>query len=194
MYQPMWRDGQTMGDARRDAVTRYEAIAGRLGHLPPGFRAVDVGAHSGYFSYRMADELGADVLAIDGDPALRDGVAQQGHHERVHASYANLLPGQLPGLGNFDVGLCLSVLHHLHWWPRMIEDLLDACALVFIETAVPGESLSTISARTGPTCEAVEALPGAEVICKVPGFDARFPRPTYVIPGRGAGTLGRPRA
>ena len=55
MYQPLWLDGKTVGDARRDAVTRYEAIRSRLAHLPEGFRMVDVGAHCGYFSYRAAD-------------------------------------------------------------------------------------------------------------------------------------------
>lgn len=193
MYQPLWLDGKTVGDSRRDGIVRYEAIARRLTHLPEGFRAVDVGAHSGYFSYRMADELGADVLAIDGDPALRDGVAAmeagRALPSRVTPAYENLRPGQLPRLGNFDVGLCLSVLHHLPWWPLMIGDLLNACSLVFIECAVPGENLSTISPRTEPTLAAVREIPGAEVICEVPGFDNRFPRPTFVIPGRNPGTV-----
>lgn len=192
MYQPLWLDGKTVGDARRDAVTRYEAIARRIAHLPEGFRMVDVGAHSGYFAYRAADELGADVLAIDGDEALRDGVAAQEAGRtstRVTPVFANLTPGQLPKLGNFDVGLCLSVLHHLPWWPLMIGDMLNACRHVFIECAVPGENLSTISHRTEPTLEAVKALPGAEVICSVPGFDNRFPRPTFFIPGRNPGTV-----
>ena len=193
MYQPLWIDGQTVGDARRDAVTRYEAIASRLGHLPAGFRAVDVGAHSGYFAYRMADELGAEVLAIDGDEALREGVSAMDSgrtRSRVTPAYSNLLPGQLPDLGRFDVGLCLSVLHHLHWWSDMLEDMLDACALVFIETAVPGENLAWISERTEGICAAVKGLRG-EVICEVPGFDERYRRPTYVIPGRGLGTVAR---
>lgn len=188
MYQPLWIDGQTVGDAKRDAVTRYEAIAGRLGYLPSGFRAVDVGAHSGYFAYRMADELGADVLAIDGDDALRDGVARQetgGSSAGVKPLFENLTAGQLPELGSFDVGLCLSVLHHLPWWEQMLDDMLTACSLVFVETAVPGENLAWISERTEATCAAVRALPGAEVVCEVPGFDDRFMRPTYVLPGRG---------
>lgn len=192
MYQPLWIDGRTVGNARRDAVTRYEAIAARLTHLPPGFHMVDVGAHSGYFSYRAADELGAQVLAIDGDEALRHGVRAMdidGTNTRVTPVYTNLRPGQLPRIRPFDVGLCLSVLHHLPWWPLMIGDLLNACRLVFIECAIPGENLSTISHRTEPSLAAVRELPGAQKICEVPGFDDRFQRPTYVIPGRGPGTV-----
>lgn len=193
-YQPLWIDGATVGadTARRDAVTRYEAIARRVAHLPAGFRMVDVGAQRGYFSYRMADELGADVIAIDGDESLREGVRAMEAGRlwtRVTPAYANLLPAQLPGIGNFDVGLALSVLHHVHWWPRMIEDLLDACRQVFIEIAVPGEDLAGLESRVLETSVAVEGLPGAVKVCEVPGFDGRYMRPTYMIPGRGAGSL-----
>jgi hypothetical protein len=181
-YQPAWINGRTCGASRRDCVTRYEAIAGECAHLAAGFTVVDVGAQRGYFSVRMADQLGATVTAVDGD-ALRDGLWEM-PHERVTGVYRNLEPGDLEKLGPFDVGLCLSVLHHVPWWPQMVEELMDACSLVFFEVAVPGENLAWISERTEGTSRMVRELPGAREICRVPGFDTRFMRPTYVVPGR----------
>jgi len=185
LYQPLWRDGRTEGDSIRDAEIRYQAIVSQLSGLPEGFSVLDVGAQSGYFAVRMAAELGARAVAADGDVRLAEGLKLMGAENKVHSVHTFLAPGDITGLGPFDVGLCLSVLHHVDWWWEMLTELLDNCSMVFVETAMPEEVLDPKTVlRRRETLETVRGLAEGNPLCLVPGYDKRVLRPTYRLPGR----------
>ena len=187
-YQPTWNSKTSNGGSKRDAVKRFEAIAKHTDHLKKGFTAVDIGAHTGYFCVRMAEDLGASVTAVDGEPTLGPLVGDlEARGVSVVPHY--LKPSELAKLagnvgGHFDVGLCLSVFHHVDWWKIMLDDMLKSCRLSFIEVALPEETLNprTVEWRK-EALELVSGLPGAEEVCRVPGFDDRHLRPTFKVPG-----------
>lgn len=173
-YQPQWRDGRTVGASRRDAEGRYRAIAERLSGRS-GFTALDLGAHQGYFSHRLADEFGADVTAADDCPALQP-------HDGVTVIRKRLSAAEIMKLGHFDVSLCLSVLHHVPRWRDTVDALLAVSDALFVETAVPEESLPTAVAHSASAAitSYVESL-GGRILTYTPGYDPEFSRPLWVI-------------
>jgi len=185
-YQPLWIDGRTVGESIRDAEHRYGMIrecleAGKL--AVPGFTLLDVGAHSGYFAVRFADEMGAVATAVDGEAALKEGMAAM-RPVNVAAVMKFLKPGDLHIFNPMDVGLCLSVLHHVTWWPTMLEEMMGLCRILFVECAMPGENIAKDDALLSEQHRAVSSLPGAMLVGHTPGYDPSVDRPLYMIPGR----------
>ena len=185
-YQPLWRDGQTTGESIRDADGRCTVIEQvlRQGNLVrPGFTLLDVGAQSGYFSVRLSQTMGAVATAIDGELALMEGLEAMGPHG-VAGVMKFLKPGDLRLFRPVDVGLCLSVLHHVTWWEEMLEELLDLCRIVFVECAMPEEEIGKESELLAAQHEKVSGLKDAMLTAWTPGYDATVLRPMYLVPGR----------
>lgn len=177
MYQPQWSNGQESGKARRDAAGRYRAIADHL--KGRGFRVLDVGANAGYFSLRLAEEFQARVTAVDGDPILKESL-ERARNSSVEGIYEFLSPDSLKKLGVFDVGLCLSVLHHVSWWPTMLRLMRAQCRTLFIETAHPKEDLPKAFWHSPEILRIVSDM-GGNVIHESPGFDSKYLRPLHVV-------------
>lgn len=178
MYQPEWRNGKEHGRGKRDAASRYQAIAERIAYagLRPGFTVLDFGAYGGYFSARLAEEFGAVCTAVDDSPKLKPAPGITVINERV-------TPSGIAKLGTFDVVLCLSVLHHSTNWRNYLEALTEAAGeLLFVETANPDETLPKAKAHNQSKAihTAVERA-GGEVIVKTAGYDSRYARPVWVI-------------
>jgi hypothetical protein len=175
MYQPRRIDGQDVGTPARPAASRFDAIAKELdGH--EGFTVLDLGAHEGYFSLRLAEEFNAQATAVDDWRGLKPALAGspvKGVHER-------LTPEALEALGEFDVILCLSVLHHVPWWEQMLEQIQLQSKLLFVEVAVAHEDLPKAVAHCSEIPNAVAALDG-RVIAKTHGYKSRKLRPMYVL-------------
>lgn len=186
-YQPEWIDGRTVGNSRRDAEGRYNAIASYLNGMEH-FTALDLGAYSGYFSFRLAEEFGAEVTAVDDALELAQAfekAREMGipHRGVVYEVNRRMDPVDLMGLHRFDVVLCLSVLHHVTWWRSMLEILMNKTDILFVETAVAGEDLPGAIAHS-PEIQKMVELNGGKKIHETPGFDPRFMRPLYVIDQR----------
>jgi 2-polyprenyl-3-methyl-5-hydroxy-6-metoxy-1,4-benzoquinol methylase len=183
-YQPLWIDGQTVGDSLRDAERRYAMIHECLeGLVSPGFTLLDVGAQSGYFSVRFADEMGAQATAIDGEAVLMEGLQAMAPHG-VSGVMKFLRPRDLKIFRPVDVGLCLSVLHHVDWWETMLDELMGLCRILFVECAMPGEEIGKDPELLDEQHRTVAGFPGATLAGWTPGYDARVERPMYLIPGR----------
>lgn len=183
-YQPEWIDGKTVGNSRRDAEGRYNAIATYLGGMR-SFTALDLGAHSGYFSFRMAEEFGAEVVAVDDAEELRETFRKTSGPAdgRVVGVFERMDAGTLETMREFDVILCLSVLHHVTWWRSLLDMMVRKSGILFVETAVAGEKLPGAIAHSPEISRAVE-IRGGKKIHETPGFDNRFMRPLYVIDQR----------
>lgn len=174
LYQPVWRDGKELGAGKRDAAGRFAAIAEYLG-AARGFTCLDLGAYGGYFSARLADQFGAKCTAVDDSPYLIEAPGVKVINQR-------LTPAEIRNLGQFDVVLCLSVLHHLKSWRATLNALLDAAPVVFTETAHPDENLpKAANHKASAQIHAALEQAGAIVLTQTPGYDERFERPLWVV-------------
>lgn len=178
MYQPKRRDGRDMGNPARPAAPRYKAIANEL-EGREGLRVLDLGAHEAYFALRLAEDFDARVTAVDDWRGLRPALEEAGD-DRVTGLYERLTPQRLAELGNFDVILCLSVLHHVPWWEQMLTQVRAQSRLLVCEVAVAHEVLPKAVAHCPEIPAAVKAL-GGRVIARTHGYKSRKLRPMYAI-------------
>lgn len=190
MY-PTWSKGKQIGKHRRDFAGRYEAIRDWLkANNFDRFTALDFGAGGGYFAARLAEDFGADVVAVERDPRARVPLA------RVKAKVINehLDADALSGLGRFDVVLALSVLHHLPDWREHLDVLAANGSVVFVEAANPAESLPNAAAHSDSADIEVEVKDlGAEPLTQSPGYHPKYQRTLYVIDKRYDGDEEAPR-
>ncbi len=175
-YQPAWVDGKEVGTGGRDASGRYAAIRRELqGHS--GFSVLDIGAYTGYFAHRLADEFGARCLAVDRNTRLdeRENVA-------VSRRYMDAADLEAINHGTWDVTLLLSVLHHMREWRRSLTAVLGFSTMAFVELPDARERLpnAAMHHETPAMHDAVQAV-GGTVVTRTPGYDSRYTRPTYVI-------------
>ena len=155
-------------EARLAAITEY--LDGRH-----GFTVLELGALDGYFSTQLAEQFGAHATAVDDSRHLTDTPGVTAIHSRLTAT-------EIRKLGQFDVTLCLSVLHHLTAWKSTLNALLDSAPIVFIETAHPNETLPKAAAHkhSAAITAAVEKAGGVD-IAHTPGYDPKHSRPLFVI-------------
>lgn len=182
-YQPRWVKGQARMQGQRNAEVRYDAIRTEIEKAELGdFTVLDFGAYGGYFSFRLAEDFHAEVVAVDDHPELRRGI-EANHNPLVTPVYDRLSSDGVGDLGEFDVVLALSVLHHVPDWERMLEALCEAATeLLFIETPRPDEELPNAAnrERLGGIWTHVHNL-GGEVIATVAGYDKKFQRELKVV-------------
>lgn len=178
-YQPRWVNGQEVGTGIRKAAPRYEAIAAELGEAR-GFTVLDLGAYNGYFSLRLAEEFDATCTAVDDYRGLPGALAEAGD-DRVTGVFHRLTQEEFSALPEYDVILCLSVLHHVPWWEELLAGLRDKARLLFVEVASANEVLPKAVAHCPEIPEAVDAIEGARVIAKSHGYKSKKIRPLYAI-------------
>lgn len=179
-YQPEWRNGREIGVGDRDCDERYRAIRDELKRhwtvVDRQRRVLDLGAYIGYFALRLVDDFpAARVVAVDDFPGLR-----RVRHARVNVITRRLSPDQVRDLGRFDAVLCLSVLHHVPRWDDLLDALLDATPLLFIESTSREENLPLAAAHTPELCDAVTAL-GGRKLTSTHGYKSAIPRELKVV-------------
>jgi 2-polyprenyl-3-methyl-5-hydroxy-6-metoxy-1,4-benzoquinol methylase len=188
-YQPAWDGTKEIGTGMRDCTGRYEAIkrylVGRQGRtdleqVPTSPTVLEIGAYNGYFCRRLADDFKARCLAVDPQPVLIEYRSSSGgyvdvRHEMWHHPDIDAAPP-------FDVGICLSVLHHHGDWDLILGAMLDRCTVLFVELAHPDEKLAN-DAKTYAfaAMRAVKQL-GADTLAETPPMNLTKPlRPLMVI-------------
>jgi hypothetical protein len=186
MYQSTWVNGVEVAKGKRDCAGRYEAIASYLRErddLPNTLRILDFGALDGYFSQRLAEEFGANVVAIEQN---RKALAHLAGHKQIRTRIAYYTPEQVRGLGHFDVVLALSVLHHQPNWRDFLAAFQEVGDIVFVEVSHPDETLPrAVAHRDAETIfeTVAEAAHGSPLV-ETPGYDESHERPLYVIDTR----------
>ena len=160
-YQDKWRDGALIEKGRRECADRFEAISG---HVGPVGSVIDVGGWDGYFSRRFA-EAGAHCVLVEPRNVVDLPVGVEHRQERVSAT------SELPSV---EVGLALSVLHHMDDWEQVYAHLRAACEVLVVETPHPEEldgelspTLVETGGRIGPIYERV--LRDGTTITETPG-------------------------
>ena len=98
--------------------------------IKPGQTIADLGAGSGYYSFRIAPLVGpaGEVLAIDIEPAMLDAIAQRARREHI----GNVAPvrssAQDPNLapGSVDLLFMVDVYHELEYPYEMLTKVRTA--------------------------------------------------------------------
>ena len=126
--------------------------------LKPGMKVADVGAGSGYYSWRIAERVGArgTVYAVDIQPEMVRLLQQQMTERGVANVKALLGTGTDPRLpaATLDLALMVDVYHELEYPYEMLASITRALKpggrLVFVEfkgndPAVPIKALHTMT-------------------------------------------------
>lgn len=167
---------------RRESPTRYAVIKQYLESHPFGedeLKVLDFGCLDGYFANRFATE-GADVTAVD-DSFMFDAAAI---NPNITCIAKHVEPEEIPDLGEFDVVLCLSVLHHLPNWRKYVTAFKKAGTVLFIEVANPDENLPKAKAHSQSKRIHTAIAKLGDVITQTPGYDRQFERDMFVIDQR----------
>lgn len=180
-YQDHWVKGRLVKRGRRSCEQRYVAIKAALNDLPRPFYVLDLGAHSGYFSFRLAEEMGAFVTAVDSCTEL-SRLAGLNNNRRVIVIPRNIDLAELRQMGKFDAILALSVLHHLPDWQAWLNALIDMTPRLVLETPHPAEVLPTAANRAQLTeIHTAVADMDPKRIAVVPGHDRSKRRETVIV-------------
>ncbi len=121
---------KALEDPARDAWQQPDQVIESLGlHL--GDEVADLGAGSGYFTIRLAREVGESgkVYAVDIDQKMLDYIDQRAQKEKLDNIQTILADPDDPKLGSHSVDLIFvcDVLHHIHnrdkYYPKLYRAL-----------------------------------------------------------------------
>jgi SAM-dependent methyltransferase len=149
-YQPLY-GLQIDPKPLRSCRDRAEAIAGAIGPLSPGMRLVDFGCSLGYFVFYFADR-GIHAQGID---LSASNVAVAQTVRRINRLSCSLSCAQLTleyvrtiPVGRYNVGLLLSILHHiihregLEYARELVGELSRRIPVLVLEMAHREEQVS----------------------------------------------------
>ena len=129
-YQP-YRDEPF----QRDCEDRYKTIKFLASRFTRPFSVLDVGANYGWFGQQLVKDfedcayIGVDNKTIDPHPRI--------WHVNRHMAAAEF--GALSKSENFDIVLCLSVLHHFEDYERAFNAMKRLGQYTFFEIPGPNE-------------------------------------------------------
>ncbi len=161
---------QWLERAERVDEERPELVLSAL-ELKPGMTVADIGAGTGYYSWRMAQRVGASgtVYAVDIQPEMLKLLERQ-MSRRGAANVKPVLGGLTdPGLppGSIDLALMVDVYHEFEYPYEMLAAIVRALKpggrLVFVEfrggdAAVPIKPLHTMTEAQVREEAAIHAL------------------------------------
>src|SRR5690554_5210741 len=138
MYQDLWVKGKLVQRGVRECENRFEAIASVLDKIPGPLRVLDLGGHTGYFSFRIAERFNRScvLLATCGYADEVNNAVNQNNNPSVTLLYQQQSPESLRALikeHNINVVLALSVLHNNKNWKAMY-DAISGVETLFVET------------------------------------------------------------
>jgi len=107
---PCWDTPRRVARAEEAARTIEAAI-----QIPPGCRAIEVGAGTGLLGLALRDQLGTLVLADTSDGMLAEAARKvnDGGLTGVSTAHFDLASDSPPAGGPFDLVLSLLLLHHV---------------------------------------------------------------------------------
>lgn len=149
--------------------------------LKPGMKVADIGAGSGYYSWRMAELVGKSgtVFAVDVQPAmlqiLRRSMSEHGA-ENVKPVLGTETDPKLPA-GSLDLAIMVDVYHELEYPYEMLAAIVKALKpgghVAFVEfraddPAVPIKPLHTMGEAQVRREAAVQSLEWVKTVSDLP--------------------------
>ncbi len=128
------------GFGGREDWQQPDAVVAALG-IQPGDRVADIGAGGGYFSFRLADAVGADgtLYAVDVDEEMTDYLSERAQREgygNVQIVLGRFEDPLLPD-GSIDLVFLSNTYHHIEdpseYFSRLRADLAPEGRLAIIE-------------------------------------------------------------
>ena len=131
---------KALEDPSRDEWQKPDEVVDSLG-LKLGDEVADLGAGSGYFTIRLAREVGATgkVYAVDLDPKLLEYIEKRAKEEQLENIQTILADPDDPKLGSNSVDLIFicDVLHHINdrakYYPLLFRALRPSGRLVNVD-------------------------------------------------------------
>lgn len=168
IYQDRYIGGRVVSSGTRDCEDRYAAIAAALSSCQRPFTLLDIGANQGYFSFRLAAELGAICIMVEKqDDLLHNCLADGG--DGLILLKRRITARELVWLErneHFDVVLCLNVIHHFGWrWRSATRAIFKLGDDLFIENPPNDDSGSRGRLVRRPINRYLDAIPH-DVVCK----------------------------
>ncbi len=166
--------------AERTEEERPDLVLAAL-DLKPGMTVADIGAGSGYYSWRMGERVGSGgtVYAVDIQPEmikiLRQRMSQRGA-ANVKAILGTTTDPGLPA-GKLDLALMVDVYHEFEYPYEMLASIARALKpggrLVFVEyrandPAVPIKALHTMTEAQVRREAALQPLEWLKTVSKLP--------------------------
>lgn len=152
-----WHGADWLERAERAGEERPDLLLSEL-RLTPGMTVVDVGAGTGYYSWRMAKQVGGSgvVYAVDIQPEMLELLERQVKHRGVRNVKPVLGTATDPRLAgaSLDLALLVDVYHELEYPHEMLAAIVRALKpggrVVFVEykaedPAVPIKPLHKMS-------------------------------------------------
>ncbi len=115
-------------DRKRDSWQRPAEVFDALG-LKPGHRVADIGSGSGYFTFRLAAQVGAEgkVYAVDIDQEAIDKLRKRKEREKLEQVEPILGESDDPRLPNdLDAVLIVDSYHEFRGYDRMMQAVFRA--------------------------------------------------------------------
>jgi len=112
----------------RDAWQRPAEVFDAMA-VKPGHRVADIGCGFGYFTFRLAERVGAEgkVYAVDIDPKAIEKVLERKKRERLDQVEPILGESRDPHLpGGLDAALIVDSYHEFRDYDRMMQAVLHA--------------------------------------------------------------------
>lgn len=182
-YQDVWRDGRLVAAGDRDCAGRYDLLRGVLDRVAEPFTLLDLGAYTGYFAVRAAEDYDCRVTAVDDHRPLARAAS-----DRVDVVTHRVDAGWLAARPRVDVVLALSVLHHMPDWRRVLVEVAACRHTAVVEVPRPDETwMRRAAARreVGDIHDAVLAVGERIGESERVGRNGRaYARPIVAIPGR----------
>ncbi|MEX0939745.1 MAG: hypothetical protein WDZ41_00115 [Candidatus Babeliales bacterium] len=150
--------GQVIYNGIRECPKRYQALKQVLQTLPIGFKALDIGASQGYFSFRMAQDFKARCVMIEDGYTITNFVWETADYLKYLCELNSKLKSLtilkkrffledfklLSRFEKFDVVLAFSVIHHIRksedvpfdYFLDVIDEILGLAPVVLIENPI----------------------------------------------------------
>ncbi|MCT2536294.1 class I SAM-dependent methyltransferase [Aquibacillus koreensis] len=144
MYQDIWVKGQMVKKGQRECEDRYNHIKHELLKYNSNktFTVLDIGANSGYFSFRIAEDFNAEVTMIESNKEIKK-IEKQNQRNNVKLINQKVTVEELKHIiqtEQFDVILALSILHHFEDYDELINIIFENSELIFIEASALEEA------------------------------------------------------
>lgn len=139
----------------RECSSRYKSILpilARYNKYAP-LKILDFGANYGYFSLRLLNDFPfADITMVDYEPLLKE-VYQENKVKNLHLINKFMDIEDIEELGKenqYDIILCMSVLHHFKEYKKVIDLFLKMGKIVIFEVGYPEEKPVSNQSRVKP--------------------------------------------